>query len=108
MDVAKGRRFGAGTRNGYLRAAKGLTRWMVRDGQAQFNPLVGLSTVHADMDVRVQRRVLSADEFGTLLSATAKGRDCRPGGSYGAVVERDDTDSPAGDRHDGSGRARGS
>jgi integrase len=65
------RAFGPSTRNHYVRAVKSFCNWMIRDGRASYNPLAGLSTVNADVDVRVKRRVLSLKDLQALLTKTA-------------------------------------
>jgi hypothetical protein len=55
--------------DGYLTAIKGFTRWLVRDRRAAENPLVHLSALNAETDVRRERRALSADEFRLSIEA---------------------------------------
>ena len=55
--------------NHYLTAVKGFSRWLVRDQRKANNPLAHLSRLNADTDIRVERRALSAEEFGKLISA---------------------------------------
>ena len=65
--------FGKSTSNGYLTAIKGFARWLHRDGRIAADPLVGLSRMNADDDVRRERRALTESEFRTLLEAAAAG-----------------------------------
>ena len=58
------------TSDGYLTAAKGFTRWLVRDRRAAENPLIHLSAMNAKTDVRRERRAMSAEEFALLIDGT--------------------------------------
>ncbi len=68
--TVKVERFGASTRNHYTRAVRNFCRWMVKDNRATFDPLVALATVNADVDVKIKRRVLTAEQLQALLAAT--------------------------------------
>jgi integrase len=63
------RGMGIATNNGYTRAAKGFTKWLVRDRRTAADPLVSLSCLNAKLDVRHGRRALPEDELRTLLTA---------------------------------------
>lgn len=57
----------------YVRAIKGLTRWLVREGQLVSDPLVGLSASSSATDRRRERRALSTGEAARLIQAAEKG-----------------------------------
>ena len=63
------RNIGPSTSNGYLTAVKGFTRWLVRDRRTAVDPLICLSRMNADGDVRVRRRPLEEAELRALLAA---------------------------------------
>lgn len=63
----------AETSNHYVRAVKGLGRWLVRSGRADADPVIGLTTINAAMDRRHARRPLSEDELGLLIKAARSG-----------------------------------
>jgi integrase len=64
---------GIATSNHYLTAVKGFSRWLVSDRRTAENPLVHLSRLNADVDVRRDRRALSAEELVLLLAAAESG-----------------------------------
>jgi integrase len=63
-------RLGIQTTNYYLTAIKGFCRWLVRNGRIAKNPLEPLSASNPAADVRLERRALTADEFGRLVATT--------------------------------------
>ena len=63
-------RFGIASSNHYLTAMKAFSRWLVTDRRTADNRLAHLSRINADTDVRRERRHLSQEEFGKLLSTT--------------------------------------
>ena len=65
------------TSNHYLTAAKGFGAWLVRDRRWPENPLAHLSALNAEVDLRRERRALSADEFGRLVEAARVGATFR-------------------------------
>ena len=65
------------TSNGYLTAVKGFTRWMVRDGRMPDDPIIHLSRLNAQADIRRERRGLDDAEFPRLLRAAAQGSPFR-------------------------------
>jgi len=67
------RGIGAATFNGYVTALIGFGRWMVREGRASENPMVGLRKLNAKTDPRHQRRAFTVDELRWLLDTTSKG-----------------------------------
>jgi len=69
--LAKLRRDGLATEtaNHYLTAAKMFTRWLWRQGRLSEDPLAGLGRQNADVDRRVVRRALTAEELGRLIQA---------------------------------------
>ena len=69
-DQRDGERFGISQSNHYLTALKSFCTWLVKDRRAGSNPLVHLSKLNADTDVRVERRALTADELARLVSST--------------------------------------
>src|SRR5262249_15589171 len=68
---------GVATSNHYLTAVKGLTRWLTKDGRAPFDPLVVLSRMNPDTDVRVERRALPPAQFAALVEAARAGGTVR-------------------------------
>ena len=64
--------FGISTSNGYLTAFKGFCNWLVKDRRAADNPVSHLPNLNADLDVRRERRNLSAAEFSRLIEATRR------------------------------------
>lgn len=60
--------------NHYLTAIKGFARWLVRDRRSAENPLVHLSRLNGEDDIRCSRRSLSEAEFGRLLKAARDGK----------------------------------
>ncbi len=67
-DVRKSR--SVRTANSALQAIKAFSRWMARDGRVRESPLAHLQAGNARVDVRRQRRALSADELVQLLAWT--------------------------------------
>ncbi len=57
------------TSNYYQTAAKGFTRWMVRDRRLSSDPFIHLRGLNARTDKRRERRSLSHDNFGRFLNA---------------------------------------
>ncbi len=60
------------TFNLYLAGIKGFCRWAVKDRRMPDDPIAHLSKVNEEVDVRVERRNLSPEEFACLID-TAKG-----------------------------------
>jgi len=58
------------TRNYYLGAMKSFCNWMVEERRGSHSPVSHLRPLNANVDRRVKRRPLSADEISWLLSAT--------------------------------------
>ncbi len=74
------------TSNHYLTAAKGIrAAWLVRDRRWPENPLAHLSALNAEVDLRRERRALSADEFGRLVEAARVGATFRGMSGPGSV-----------------------
>jgi len=67
------RGFGAHAVNGFITALNGFGRWMVREGRASENPMVGLRKLNAKTDKRHPRRPYAIDELRWLLDVTRKG-----------------------------------
>jgi integrase len=68
---------GAATRNHYLTAVKGFTRWLARDNRIAADPLAHLSRQNAEADIRRRRRALREEVFAGFIEATAAGRPFR-------------------------------
>lgn len=65
------------TLNRYQRAAQSLSRWLVREGRLDADPLVAMSGRNPAPDRRHVRRALSPEEVGKLLAAAASGSEHR-------------------------------
>jgi integrase len=63
------RGIGIATSNGYLTAAKGFSRWLVRTERTDRDRLVSLSRQNARTDVRHARRATPEDELRVILTA---------------------------------------
>lgn len=61
------------TINHHVRAVKGFSRWLWREGRAADHRLAHLSTASSDADRRRRRRALSADEAARLIAAARAG-----------------------------------
>jgi len=61
------------TCNGYLRAAKGFTRWAWHDSRLAADPLASLQGYDEQTDRRRVRRAILADEFSRLVDAAEAG-----------------------------------
>lgn len=61
------------TLNHYVRAVKGFSRWLLHDGRAKADALVGLTGYRAATDPRHPRRALSLPEIRRLLRAADNG-----------------------------------
>jgi integrase len=72
-----GKGAGVTTRNHYLTAVKGFTRWLARDRRIPADPLSHLARQNADVDVRRPRRALPEDLFAGFIEATAAGKPFR-------------------------------
>jgi integrase len=73
----RSRGVGIATSNHYLVSMKSFCRWLVRDRRTNVDPLIHLSTMNADTDVRHRRRALREDAFQGFIEATAAGRPFR-------------------------------
>jgi len=83
------RGIGATTFNGYVTVLVGFGRWMVREGRASENPMVGLRKLNAKTDPRHQRRAFTVDELVWLLDTTSKGPErCGMTGAERAMLYR--------------------
>jgi len=60
------------TRNHHLVACKAFSRWLWKHGKLADDPLAGLSRWNAEVDRRVKRRALTADELRRLMEATER------------------------------------
>jgi integrase len=71
-DLRNGKKnLSAQTSNFYLQAGKQFCRWMIGDGRASASPLVTLKAMNVETDRRHDRRALSVEEMGWLLSVTS-------------------------------------
>jgi integrase len=61
------------TSNFYLQSIMQLCRWMVRQRRTTDNPLIHLSMLNVKADRRHDRRALTLDEIGWLLTTTENG-----------------------------------
>jgi len=59
--------------NHFITALNGFGRWMVREGRASENPMVGLRKLNPKTDKRHPRRALTVDELRWLLTTTRNG-----------------------------------
>ncbi len=64
---------GAKTYNHYVQAIDSFGRWLVRSGRLVANPLLSLSRLNTEVDVRHQRRALMPDEVSKLISSARTG-----------------------------------
>ena len=71
------KRFGLASTNHYITSIKSFTNWMVKDGRLApvEDPLVYLTKLDADSDVRRPRRASSAVEVARLLLAARAGKE---------------------------------
>jgi len=58
--------------NHYLAAIKSFVNWAVKDRRLPSNPLAHLGKLNVKLDVRRERRALSADELGRVIEAAAR------------------------------------
>ncbi len=65
--------FGARTFNARLIALRGFTSWLHRHGRLAVDPLITLQRRKESADRRLVRRVLSQEEFSTLIRTTLDG-----------------------------------
>ncbi len=61
--------------NHYLVAMKSFGQWLVKDRRSPENPFAHLSRLNARVDVRHERRALSAAELSRLIAATENSRE---------------------------------
>jgi integrase len=61
------------TCNAYLRAVKGFSRWLWRDGRLPVDVLAPLTGFNEAVDQRRQRRAFTRDELARLIEATEAG-----------------------------------
>ena len=64
---------GTETVNHYIRAVKGFSRWLWRDGRARDHHLAHLATSSSEGDRKHMRRALTEDEAGRLVQAAEAG-----------------------------------
>ncbi len=64
------------TVNHYIRAAKGFSRWLWKDGRAREHHLAHLATSSPDSDRRRPRRALTPDEATRVVQAAERGSIC--------------------------------
>jgi integrase len=61
------------TCNAYLRAIKGFTRWLCRDGRTREDALAHVQGYNASTDRRLERRAFTAEELARLAEAAERG-----------------------------------
>jgi integrase len=71
------RGLGLATCNHYLTAAKGFTRWLVREQRLPADPLAHLARQDADTDIRRPRRALPESLFALFVEMTIAGKSFR-------------------------------
>jgi integrase len=71
--LARRRGIGIVTSNNYVTAIKHFSRWLVKDGRAENDPLAMIARLNPDVDLRRPRRVLREERFALLVEATGKG-----------------------------------
>jgi len=76
-DLKRVRDISVTTSNRHLRAVMGLSRWLVREGRMESDPLVGLSGGNPATDRRHERRALSPEEVSRLIAAAETGKPHR-------------------------------
>ncbi len=69
--------FGAASSNHYTKSLKAFGNWLVKTRRCAEHPFRHLARVNAGVDVRHQRRALSADEFARLITAARAGMTFR-------------------------------
>ena len=65
---------GAKTYNHYVQAIDSFCRWLVRSGRMAANPLVNLSRLNTEVDIRHQRRALTPEEMSQLIASARSQR----------------------------------
>ena len=60
--------------NHYLTAIKGFFNWMVRNQRVPANPLVSLSRLNTETDIRRERRTVTLEEFASIVEAAGQGK----------------------------------
>src|SRR5262249_46162622 len=63
----RSRGIGVETSNHYLAAFKAFTKWLYKDHRTPHDPMVHLSRMNAEVDVRHERRPLTITELGRFL-----------------------------------------
>lgn len=58
------------TVNHYLRSLRSFFRWLIRSRRLASDPLAGAVLLNADMDRRLKRRALSAEDFRKFINST--------------------------------------
>ena len=61
-----------GTSNHYVRSVKSFTRWLWMERRTSDDPLIGLRSLNANVDVKRKRRAFSVAELRMLIEATEK------------------------------------
>jgi integrase len=64
---------GLQTAHHYIRAIKGFSRWLARDGRTAVDALAHLAGFNAATDRRYERRAFDGDELARLIDAAASG-----------------------------------
>jgi integrase len=68
------RGMGISTSNAYLTAIKGFSRWLVKNRRMSADPLLHLSRLNAQTDIRRERRALPESELRQLLMVAESSR----------------------------------
>src|ERR1700722_8814130 len=69
--------FGPASSNHYLKSCKAFGNWLVKSRRIPENPFRHLARVNVDVDIRHERRALTAEEFAQLLTAARSGKTFR-------------------------------
>ena len=78
------------TSNHYLASIKAFANWLVRDRRMATNPLAHMGRLNAKLDVRRERRTLTADELARFINAAERSSETFRGlsGSTRAMLYR--------------------
>ncbi len=63
------------TVHSYLTAAKSFTRWLVKDGRLQSDPLAAVAKPNPSVDTKIKRRSLTHDEYRLLVETTSTAQE---------------------------------
>ncbi len=68
-EMIENEEIGHRTYNHYIQAMDSFCNWCVQNSRLIANPLVGLSRLNADVDVRHKRRALSSEDLAKLVQS---------------------------------------